>query len=88
MIEKSVKIFNFLKYNFKLIYKSSQSIGKRYIYQDLIGTPYCIVIDYETLKNNTVTIRNRDTTLQYRLYVNEIYNFLKNKTQIKYFFKS
>ena len=88
LIEKSVKIFNFLKYNFKLIYKSSQSIGKRYVYQDLIGTPYCITIDYETLKNNTVTIRNRDTTLQYRLYVNEIYNFLKNKTQVKYFFKS
>ncbi len=64
MPEKAMQIFNELKYDFKVFYEDSAAIGKRYTRQDLIGTPYCITVDGETLQNDTVTIRDRDTTAQ------------------------
>ena len=48
------------------------NIGKRYRRQDEIGTPYCVVIDFDTLEDGTVTVRERDTTEQRRVEVNEI----------------
>ncbi|MDB5261832.1 MAG: glycyl-tRNA synthetease, partial [Adhaeribacter sp.] len=65
--EKAMQIFDDLKYNFNIIYEERDAIGKRYTRQDLIGTPYCIAVDYETLENNTVTIRDRDTREQQRV---------------------
>ncbi len=52
------------------------NIGKRYLSQDEIGTPYCITIDYETLENNTVTVRDRDTTEQVRININELARYI------------
>ncbi|MCA9346668.1 glycine--tRNA ligase, partial [Candidatus Saccharibacteria bacterium] len=48
------------------------NIGKRYRRQDEIGTPYCVVIDFDTLDNNTVTIRDRDTTKQERVSIDDL----------------
>jgi glycyl-tRNA synthetase len=55
---------------------SSTSIGKRYIRADEIGIPYTITVDFETLSDNTVTIRNRDSTLQQRIKISDIYNLI------------
>ncbi|TPE57275.1 glycine--tRNA ligase [[Mycoplasma] falconis] len=63
--------------NIRIIYDESGSIGKRYRRQDAIGTPFALTIDFETLENQTVTIRNRDTMEQERIHVSEVENYLK-----------
>ncbi|MDQ3394114.1 MAG: glycine--tRNA ligase [Bacteroidota bacterium] len=70
--EKAREIFDALKKNFNLIYEETQSIGKRYARQDLIGTPFCIAVDHQTLEDDTVTIRHRDTMEQERVNINEL----------------
>lgn len=62
--------------NIRVVYDESGSIGKRYRRQDAIGTPFAITVDFETLENNTVTIRNRDTMEQERISIDEIENYL------------
>jgi len=61
-------------------YDETGSIGRRYRRQDEIGTPYCITIDFDTLENHTVTIRDRDTMEQIRIKVDEIEDYLEEKT--------
>ena len=80
--EKALEIYNNLKLDFKLQYDSKDSIGKRYRRQDAIGTPFTITIDYDTLKDETVTIRNRDTMLQERISINSISSKLKSSVSI------
>jgi glycyl-tRNA synthetase len=58
-------------------FDTSGSIGKRYRRQDAIGTPYCITIDFDTEKDNTVTIRNRDTMQQERIKISDILDYIK-----------
>jgi glycyl-tRNA synthetase len=70
--EKAREIVNLLKFDFPVIYEERDSIGKRYTRQDLIGTPFCIAVDYESLENNTVTVRYRDTTEQIRVSIDEL----------------
>ena len=53
------------------------NIGKRYYSQDEIGTPYCLTVDFESLENNTVTVRDRDTSKQERIKIDDLTNFLK-----------
>ncbi|TVY12175.1 glycine--tRNA ligase [Candidatus Phytoplasma pini] len=60
-------------------YDESQSIGKRYRRQDMIGTPFCCTIDHQTFEDDTVTIRNRDTLKQNRILSNDILNFIQKK---------
>ncbi len=55
------------------------NIGKRYLYQDEAGTPYCVTVDYQTLEDNTVTIRNRDTTEQIRIASGEILDYISKE---------
>lgn len=74
--EKAREIVDDLKYDFNIIYEDAASIGKRYTRQDLIGTPYCIAVDHQTLEDNTVTIRDRDTTEQERVPIAELRNRL------------
>ena len=62
-------------------YDESGSIGKRYRRQDIIGTPWCVTIDEETLINNTVTIRDRDTMKQITLKIDDIVNYVEEKTK-------
>ncbi|EON78856.1 Glycyl-tRNA synthetase [Lunatimonas lonarensis] len=71
--EKAREIVEALKYDFNIIYEDAASIGKRYTRQDLIGTPFCIAVDHQTLEDNTVTIRHRDTTEQERVSISELH---------------
>ncbi|HAA16146.1 MAG TPA: glycine--tRNA ligase [Cytophagales bacterium] len=70
--DKGMEIFRKLRAKFNVIYEEQQSIGKRYTRQDLIGTPFCIAVDHDTLEDNTVTIRHRDTTEQERVHIDEL----------------
>ena len=64
-----------------ITYDEAGSIGKRYRRQDEIGTPYCITIDFETLDNNTVTIRDRDTMSQIRMDIGELAAFIEKSME-------
>ncbi|HOP65847.1 MAG TPA: glycine--tRNA ligase [Bacilli bacterium] len=79
--DKAQKIYQNLAKNFMVTYDESSSIGKRYRRQDAIGTPFCITIDDETLNNDTVTIRNRDTMKQETIKVCEIENYITSKVK-------
>ncbi|MCB9308691.1 MAG: glycine--tRNA ligase [Lewinellaceae bacterium] len=76
------EIFNNLKSSMMCQYDEKDAIGRRYRRQDAIGTPYCITIDFETLENHTVTIRNRDTLLQERVKISDIKSNLADKVSI------
>lgn len=76
--EKIAKnVFEELRKEFNVVYDKSGSIGRRYARNDEIGTPYCITVDGDSVKNNDVTIRERDTTKQIRVKVSEIKNILR-----------
>lgn len=77
--ERATELYQRLSASFMTSYDESGNIGKRYRRQDVIGTPFCITIDDETLNNNTVTIRDRDTMEQITLNVDEITNYIKEK---------
>lgn len=83
LTEIAKKIYNVLKLDCDLIYDENESIGKRYRRQDAIGTPFCFTIDHNTLVNETVTVRFRDTMKQIRLNINDINKFINIKTEIK-----
>ena len=73
--EKAKKIVDMLKNEgLYVMYDETGSIGRMYYRQDEIGTPYCITVDYESIENNDVTIRDRDTQKQMRIKINEIAN--------------
>jgi glycyl-tRNA synthetase len=72
-------IFNSLKSRWMVQYDETQSIGKRYRRQDEIGTPFCVTVDFETLKDKAVTVRDRDTMKQERVKIAELVDYLKNK---------
>ena len=70
--EKAKEIMNSLKLDHNIVYEEKDAIGKRYRRQDAIGTPFCITVDHQTLEDNTVTIRHRDTMAQERVAVGEL----------------
>ncbi len=76
------KIVNALKFDFEVQYEDKDSIGKRYRRQDAIGTPICITIDHDSLLNNDVTIRFRDSMEQKRVGIDQIANILTNETSM------
>jgi len=67
--EKAEEVMNLLKHDFRCYYEDKDTIGRRYRRMDAIGTPYCITIDHQTLQDNTVTIRERDTMKQERISI-------------------
>lgn len=75
----SEKIFNDLSRKYSVDYDDSSSIGKKYRRQDEIGTPFCLVVDYQTLDDHTVSIRDRDTTKQIRIPIADVDNWLSEK---------
>ncbi len=77
LAEKAKQVFAQLKEHFPAEYDESGSIGRRYARQDEIGTPFCITIDYDTLKDESVTIRDRDTTGQKRINIMECVKYLE-----------
>jgi len=70
--EKAREIYNELRFDLNVIYEEKDAIGKRYTRQDLIGTPFCIAVDHQSLEDNTVTIRYRDTTTQERISIADL----------------
>ncbi len=72
LVSKAREVYNDLKKNNTVMWDDNGNIGKRYRRQDEIGTPYCIVIDFDTLEDGTVTIRDRDTTKQNRIAIDEL----------------
>ncbi len=80
--EKANMIYEELSKYFMVSYDESGNIGKRYRRQDIMGTPYCITIDDETLNNNTVTVRDRDTMEQITLKVDEIKDYIQKKMEL------
>ncbi|EJX06748.1 glycine--tRNA ligase [gut metagenome] len=80
--EKAREIINDLKFHFHCQYDEKDSIGKRYRRQDAIGTPYCITVDHQTLEDNCVTLRNRDTMQQERVAIADLNNLIADKVSI------
>lgn len=79
--EKALEVYAKLSKKFNIDYDEAGSIGKRYRREDEIGTPYCITVDFDTLEDNTVTIRDRDTMDQVRISVDELEKFLEEKME-------
>jgi len=77
--DKALEVFEQLNKEFMTTYDETGNIGKRYRRQDVIGTPFCITIDDETLNNNTVTVRDRDTMEQITLSLDEVVDYVKEK---------
>lgn len=81
LVNLAYKIYKNLKKDFAVAWDDRGNIGKRYYSQDEIGTPYCITVDFESLKNKDVTIRDRNTTRQVRIKINKIKDYLFKKIQ-------
>ena len=79
--EKAEEVYAKLSKNFMCDYDEAGSIGKRYRREDEIGTPYCVTIDFDTLEDECVTIRDRDTMEQVRVKIDELENWLNKKIQ-------
>ncbi len=76
LVEKAKQIFQDLKKHFVCQYDESGSIGRRYRRQDEIGTPFCVTIDFDTLKDNTVTVRDRMTMKQERIKIESLKEYI------------
>jgi glycyl-tRNA synthetase len=76
LVAKAKDIYDSLRQSFTTIWDDRGNVGKRYYSQDEIGTPYCVTVDFQTLEDNTVTVRHRDTTQQERIAISELPNYL------------
>ncbi|PTN10499.1 glycyl-tRNA synthetase [Mangrovibacterium marinum] len=84
--EKAREIIDDLKFDFNCQYDEKDSIGKRYRRQDAIGTPFCVTVDHQTLEDQTVTIRFRDTMEQERVAIAELKNMIADQVSFKKLF--
>lgn len=80
--EKAREIIDSLKFHFNCQYEEKDQIGKRYRRQDAIGTPYCVTVDHQTLQDNTVTLRHRDTMQQERVNIADLRDIIEDKVSI------
>jgi glycyl-tRNA synthetase len=80
--EKAHEIMEMLKFDFRCFYEEKDAIGKRYRRQDAIGTPYCITVDHQTLQDNTVTIRDRDTMKQERVAISTVKSVIQDSVSM------
>ncbi|MCS7184153.1 MAG: glycine--tRNA ligase [Patescibacteria group bacterium] len=79
LIKKAKEIYNYFKNYYLVYYDDSGSIGRRYRRQDEIGTPFCLTIDFQSLEDDTFTIRDRDSTQQIRIHFNDLLDYFKEK---------
>jgi glycyl-tRNA synthetase len=86
LTSKASEIFNQLKLHVKCQYDEKDAIGRRYRRQDAIGTPYCVTIDFETLEDGCVTLRDRDTLKQDRVKIEDLSRILVEKTNMTQLF--
>jgi glycyl-tRNA synthetase len=83
IVEKARKVYEELKKDLKFVsWDDSGNIGKRYRKQDEVGTPFCLTIDYDSLKDDSVTVRDRDTTKQQRLSLKDTIKLIKSEIEI------
>lgn len=85
--EKAREIMNNLKFDFNCFYEEKDTIGKRYRRHDAIGTPYCVTVDHQTLEDNTVTIRERDSMAQERVSIEKLAEILDQKVNMRNWLK-
>jgi glycyl-tRNA synthetase len=81
LVKKAREIYDVLKTKWMCEFDDNGNVGKRYRRQDEIGTPYCVTVDFETLEDDAVTVRDRDTMKQERIKISELKFFLKNKLE-------
>ncbi|MCD8434035.1 glycine--tRNA ligase [Tenacibaculum dicentrarchi] len=81
--EVARKIMEDLKWDFNVTYDEKDAVGRRYRRQDANGTPFCITVDHDTLNDNTVTIRYRDTMEQKRVPISELKDIIKQEVDVK-----
>ncbi|WP_422089716.1 glycine--tRNA ligase [Tenacibaculum ovolyticum] len=81
--EVARKIMDDLKWDFNVFYDEKDAVGKRYRRQDAAGTPFCITVDHDTLNDNSVTIRHRDTMEQKRVLISELSTIIKQEVDVK-----
>ena len=86
--EVAKKLMDDLKWDHAVAYDEKDAVGRRYRRQDALGTPYCITIDHQTLEDQTVTLRDRDTMKQERVALDSISGILNEKLDIKNWLKS
>ena len=86
--EKAKEIIDDLKFHFNCQYEEKDQIGKRYRRQDAIGTPYCVTVDHQTLEDNTVTLRHRDTMEQERVNIADLLGIIRDKVSIETLLKN
>ncbi len=79
LVKKAKDIFKELSSEFSTAWDDRGNIGKRYFAQDEIGTPFCITVDFDTLKKDSVTVRDRDTTQQERINITKLVEYVKGK---------
>ena len=87
LTSKARAVFDELKFSFNCQYDEKDAIGRRYRRQDAIGTPYCVTIDFDTLENDTVTIRERDSLKQIRVAISEVETIVRKGVDMKTLFK-
>ena len=85
--DKARAIISDLKFDFNCQYDEKDSIGKRYRRQDAIGTPFCVTVDHQSLEDNTVTIRHRDSMAQERVEISKLHDIIENEVSMKKLFK-
>ncbi len=79
LMDKAKSVYEMLKRTMAVSWDDRGNIGKRYLSQDEIGTPWCVTVDYATLEDNTVTVRDRDTTKQERIQISELTAYFQQK---------
>ena len=77
------QIMDDLRWDFNVVYDDKDAVGRRYRRQDANGTPFCITVDHETIENNTVTLRNRDTMEQTRVKIEDLSKIIKQEVDVK-----
>ncbi|SNS02899.1 glycine--tRNA ligase [Flavobacterium sp. ov086] len=77
------KIIEDLKWDFSVAYDEKDAVGRRYRRQDALGTPFCITVDHQTIEDETVTIRHRDTMKQDRVKISELKDIIENEVSMK-----
>lgn len=79
LVSKAREVFDLLKKEFNIAFDDRGNIGKRYLYQDEIGTPWCVTVDFDTLEDGSVTVRDRDTTQQERVAIKDLGKYFSKK---------
>ena len=82
LVQKAQAVYELIAPHHTTTWDDRGNIGKRYYYQDEIGTPFCITVDFDTLEDNTVTVRHRDTTTQDRVSLDQLLSYLHDQLNL------